>query len=189
MEMIKVPKKFGATHKVPFRRRREFKTNYRYRLKLLKSQLPRAVVRKSLKHTNVQFIQYTPTGDLIIASASSVELKKLGWNGSTSNLPAAYLTGLLAGFRAVKQNIGSAVFDIGLHAPTKGSKIFASLRGILDAGVDVPHGDDILPNDDRVQGKHISESTANDFEKIKKKILEDFKKTKQPKPAKDKDKN
>ena len=50
--------KFGPRYKVPFRRRREAKTNYRHRLKLLKSGLPRAVVRKSLKHTTVQFIKY-----------------------------------------------------------------------------------------------------------------------------------
>ena len=72
-------RKFGPTYKVPFRRRREFKTNYRYRLKLLKSKLPRAVVRKSLKHTIVQFIKFDSEGDQVLATASSIELKKLGW--------------------------------------------------------------------------------------------------------------
>jgi large subunit ribosomal protein L18 len=178
MEMIKVQYKFGATYKIPFRRRREYKTNYQYRLRLLKSKLPRAVVRKTLKHTIVQFIKFDTQGDQVLASASSIELKKLGWNGSTSNLPAAYLTGLLAGKRAVKQKIDSAVLDIGLHPPIRGSKIFASLRGILDAGVAIPHGEEILPNDDRLQGKHISDTTTKEFEKLKSKILKDFDKAK-----------
>jgi large subunit ribosomal protein L18 len=164
-------KKFGPTYKVPFRRRREYKTNYRYRLRLLKSKLPRAVVRKSLKHTIVQFIKFDPTGDLIIASASSVELRNLGWSGSSSNLPAAYLTGLLAGKRAMAEKVDSAVLDIGLHAPVKGSKVFASLRGIIDAGIEIPHGEEILPDENRIAGKHISEATSKDFEKLKTKIL------------------
>ena len=112
--------------KVQFRRRKIGKTDYRARLKLLKSKLPRAVVRKSLKHTIVQFVKLDTEGDRVIASASSIELKKLGWNESTSNLPAAYLTGLLAGKRAMEHKIDTAVLDIGLHAPVKGSKIFAS---------------------------------------------------------------
>jgi large subunit ribosomal protein L18 len=37
------------TYKMPFRRRREGKTNYTKRLKLLLSRKPRLVVRKSLK--------------------------------------------------------------------------------------------------------------------------------------------
>jgi len=172
-----VPQKFGPTYKVPFRRRREFKTNYRYRLKLLKSKLPRAVVPKSLKHTIVQFIKFDSEGDKVLTTASSIELKKLGWDGSTSNLPAAYLTGLLAGKRAIKQNIESAVLDIGLHPPVKGSKVFASLRGIIDAGISVPHGDEILPDDDRINGKHISDSIPTQFEKVKDKIQTDFGKT------------
>jgi large subunit ribosomal protein L18 len=163
-------KKFGPRYKVPLRRRREHKTNYKYRLRLLKLRLPRAVVRKSLKHTIVQFINYSADGDHVLVSASSVELRKLGWDGSTSNLPAAYLTGLLAGKRAAAKKIETAVLDMGLHSPIKGSKIFASLRGILDAGISIPHGDEIFPNDDRIAGKHISDKVPEQFEIIKNKI-------------------
>jgi large subunit ribosomal protein L18 len=146
-------------------------------MRLLKSKIPRAVVRKSLKHTTVQFIKYDYQGDLILASASSKELTKLGWNHSTSTLPAAYLTGLLAGNRAKKIKIESAVFDIGLNQPKKGSKIFSSLCGILDAGISVPHGKEILPDNDRISGKHISDTIPNDFETIKNKIKAEFSKT------------
>jgi large subunit ribosomal protein L18 len=113
-------------------------------------------------------------GDTVIASASSIELRKLGWNGSTANLPTAYLTGLLAGKRAMEQKIDTAVLDIGLSSPVKGSKIFASLRGMLDAGISIPHGEKIFPSEERISGKHISESIPAEFDKIKNKILSDF---------------
>ena len=132
------------------------------------------MVRKSLKHTIVQFIKFDSQGDQILASASSIELRKLGWNMSTSNLPAAYLTGLLAGKRAIANKIESAVLDLGLYTPVKGSKLFASLSGMLDAGIDIPHGKEILPAEERIQGKHISNTMPVEFEKIKNKILNDF---------------
>lgn len=159
--------------KRPFRRRREGKTNYRYRLKLLKSDLPRAVVRTTLRNTTVQFIEFEFIGDKVQASATSKELKKFGWEGATSNLPAAYLTGLLAGKRALQNKIDNAVLDIGIRVPAKGSKVFASLKGMLDAGIKITHGEEILPPDERIQGSHIGEKIPKQFEAVKAKILAD----------------
>ncbi len=150
----------GPRYKVPFRRRREGKTNYRKRLKLLLSGLPRLVVRGSLKHFTAQFIEARVGGDVVLASAHSSELKKYGWKAPCGNLPAAYLTGLLAGIRAVKKGIAKAVLDIGLHRPTKGARVFAALQGALDAGVEVPHGEGILPSEDRLRGEHIASYAA-----------------------------
>ncbi len=159
-----------ASDRVPFRRRREGKTNYRYRLKQLKSGKPRAVVRKTLTMTTVQFITYDQAGDKVVAQAESVELKKFGWDPkvSCSNVSAAYLTGLLAAKRAKDQKISEAVLDIGLHSPIKGSKVFATLKGILDGGVELPHGEDVVPEDEYV-AKNIDESKFNE---IKTKIME-----------------
>jgi len=36
-------------------------------------------------------------GDKILATAQSIDLKEHGWSAGTGNLPAAYLTGFLAG--------------------------------------------------------------------------------------------
>jgi large subunit ribosomal protein L18 len=69
-------------------------------------------------------------------------LTKFGWKASTGNVPSAYLTGLLCGLRAKKEGITEAVFDIGLIPPTKGSRLFATLNGILDAGLEVPHSEE-----------------------------------------------
>jgi large subunit ribosomal protein L18 len=95
-------------------------------------------------------------GDKVIASAHSQELgKTYGWLGSGGNVPAAYLTGLLCGFKAMTKKVEEVFLDIGLHIPSKGARIFAALKGVLDAGVEVPHSEDILPDESRISGKHI----------------------------------
>ena len=160
-----------STYLIHFKRRREKKTNYRKRLALIKSEKIRLVIRKSLSNISVQFIDYKPNGDSTIASATSTELKKLGWD-RTGNLPAAYLTGLLAGKKAKNKKIEEAILDLGLQTSTKGSRIYAALKGVLDAGVKVPHSKEILPSEDRIKGKHISEEIVKKFEDIKKKIGE-----------------
>lgn len=157
----------GPRYHVKFRRRRENRTDYRKRLALLKSGEPRAIVRKTLKNTIIQIAIYDEVGDRIVASANSVELKKLGWTFSTKSVPAAYLTGYLAGKRAMKKNYESAVLDIGMQRPTKGGRIFAALKGMLDAGMDIPHSDEILPDDERLSGRHISEEIASKIEELK----------------------
>jgi large subunit ribosomal protein L18 len=129
------------------------------------------VVRTSLRNTTVQFIEYELVGDRVLASATSKELKKFGWDGSTSNLTAAYLTGLLAGTRALEKKVENAVFDIGIKVPAKGAKIFATLKGIVDAGVDIPHGDEILPDEYRIKGSHINDKIPQQFDAVKSKIM------------------
>jgi len=158
--------------RVPFRRRREGKTDYRKRLALLKSGKHRLVVRKTLTKTIVQVIEYHPSGDLVRATALSTELSGHGWTHSFSNTPAAYLTGLIAGKRAMKVGISEAVLDIGLNVSVKGSKAFAVLKGVLDAGVDIPHGETILPSGNAIRGTFIGDEIAADFDKTKERILE-----------------
>jgi len=147
----------GPSYRVPFRRRREGKTDYKARRALIISKLPRVVTRGSLKHMNVQIIEATPTGDKVIASAHSQELKKYGWQVACRNLPSAYLTGLLCGGRAVAKKVKKAVADIGLNQPTKGARVFASLKGVIDAGVDVPCAADKVPREKVIKGQHIAD--------------------------------
>lgn len=151
----------GASYRVQFRRRREGKTDYEARKALIISKLPRVVTRGSLKHMNVQIIDATPTGDRIIASANSQELKNYGWQAPCGNLPSAYLTGMLCGVRAIAKNVKKAVADIGLHQPTKGARVFASLKGVIDAGVEVPHSVEKLPDEKRLKGQHIADYAKN----------------------------
>ena len=71
---------------------------------------------------------------------------------------------------AVKAGISSAVLDIGRVTPTSGGRAFATLKGLVDGGLDVPHSDDLYPDDGRISGAHISDKMAKDFEKVIKKI-------------------
>lgn len=157
----------GPRYRVPFRRRREGRTDYRQRQRLLRGKVPRAVVRISHRNANVQFITYDEIGDKVVAAATSKELTKLGWNGATGNLPAAYLTGYLAGKRAVQNGIENAVLDIGLKGPAKGSAVFAALKGMLDAGINIPHGEAVLPSPERIKGAHIDENISKTIDEVK----------------------
>ena len=152
--------KFGPRWKVEFRRRREGKTDYRQRLRLLRSGIPRFVARVSLRNVVAQVVRATPSGDLTLVSAHSKELVKRGWKGDTSNLPAAYLVGLLCGYRATKKGVSECMLDVGLHVPTPQARVFGVLKGALDAGLKIPHGDGVLPAEERVRGEHIAKHAA-----------------------------
>jgi large subunit ribosomal protein L18 len=146
----------GRIHTVYFQRKRKGFTNYRRRLKILTSDKPRLVVRKSLKNIQANIIEYGKKGDVVKVSYHSSGLKKLGWRYSTGNLPASYLVGFILGTKAIASNINEAVFDIGTNKPIKGSRVYSVLAGALDAGLKVPHGKDIFPSKERLSGKHIA---------------------------------
>jgi large subunit ribosomal protein L18 len=149
-----------------FRRKREGKTDYRLRRQLLTSKIPRLVVRKSLNNISGQIIVFDPVGDKVIAKANSTELVELGWKFNKSNLPAAYLTGLLLGTRFQKK----CVLDIGLYVSSKGSKLYSFAKGATEAGLELNCSEEILPSEERTTGKHISilEEEKGRFSKYKK---------------------
>ena len=146
----------GPRYFVPFRRRREGKTDYYARTRLVVSESPRLVVRKTNRHIIVQMVVAEPVGDRVLVTATSGELPEYGYTGGLSNTPAAYLTGMLCGVRAGEAGYESAVLDIGLHRATKGARVFAALRGAVDAGLDIAHTEDILPDESRINGEHIA---------------------------------
>jgi large subunit ribosomal protein L18 len=169
----------GPRYRVKLSRRRDGKTNYKTRLSLLKSKKPRFVVRVSNKHISCQIIKYEVAGDKTLASAHSRELAELGWGFATSNTPSAYLVGYLCG-RETKTN--EAVLDIGSLSIVKGSRIFAALKGAVDAGVKIPCDESVFPSEERITGKSIADynKKANGmpkiFEDVKKKIDAKYKK-------------
>lgn len=148
----------SPSYRVAFRRRREGKTDYQQRRSLVASGLHRMVTRGSLKNISIQLVKAEMGGDKVIVSAHSDELaKKYGWQGGGGSLPVAYLTGLLCGYKAIANGVTKAVLDLGLQAPTKGSRVFAALKGALDAGVIIPHDESKLPDEKRIQGVHVTE--------------------------------
>ena len=163
----------GPRYKLAFRRRREGVTDYYIRKKLLAGKETRAVVRRSSKYVTVQLADFTMNGDTIAVSASSKELKGMGWDRSCSNIPAAYLTGYLAGKRAIKAGIEYAVLDIGMQKPVKGAVLFATVSGMTDAGLEVPHGEGVLPSKERLNGKHIDDKIEAEIKGLKDKLEAD----------------
>jgi len=141
---------------VPFRRKREGRTNYRKRLKLLLSNRFRFAIRKSLKNFQLSIIEYAPKGDKVLFTVESKELSKLGWKGDNGNLPSAYLAGLLAGKKALEIGVNEAILDIGFNNSTKGSRLYAALAGAIDAGLKIPSSQEMLPSKDRISGGHIA---------------------------------
>lgn len=160
----------GPRYKVAFRRRRENRTDYYARRRLLSGQEPRAIVRRSNKNITIQFAEFGMEGDAILATASTRELKGLGWNYSCSSIPAAYLVGYLAGKKALKAGIEYAVLDIGMQTVQHGGVLFATVSGMIDAGLEVPCSEDVLPDEDRLNGKHIDDAIEAAVADLKQKM-------------------
>ncbi len=161
----------GSRYKVAFKRRNEGKTNYGARIKLIELDKARLVARITNNHVIAQIIKVAPEGDETIISAHSNELKKMGWLASTKNSSAAYLTGYLCGKKALAEDVDEAVLDIGLKSPTKGTKVFAVLKGVVDSGLHVPHGESVLPDESRIKGEHVAQYAESlSEEELKKKF-------------------
>ena len=147
----------GPRYFVQFRRRRDGQTDYYKRLKLIVSEKHRIVVRKSNIIIVCQLVEAGLEGYRTLVAAYSSELVKYGYKGSTGNTPAAYLTGMLFAVKAFNAGYEEAILDIGLHRAKQGAKVFAALKGAVAAGLNVPHGEEILPDDDRVNGVTIAD--------------------------------
>src|SRR3989338_8117567 len=143
--------------KTPKNRKRERKTSYSKRFGFLKSGLPRIVVRKTNLYLNVQLVESTEARDKVIVSASSRDLLKHGWpkehKGSLKSIPAAYLTGYLAGKKI--KNKEKVILDIGLQRNKPQGRLYAVLKGLVDSGVEIAHSPDVFPSDDRIEGNHL----------------------------------
>ena len=141
---------------VKFRRKRERKTDYKKRLKYIASGNPRIVIRSSNNNIKIQAIKFNETGDVVLNTINSTDLKKFGWKLPMGNIPSAYLTGLLFGNK-IKSEISGGVIDVGLKSIRKNTKLSAVIAGIIDSGVKVPCNSEIFPSPERLNGTLISE--------------------------------
>jgi large subunit ribosomal protein L18 len=151
-----MPRRF-KTLRTQHRRRRKDRTDYRQRLGLIKSGKPRLVIRRTANNLVCQIVKHDSKGDRAVITVPGKDLKKAGWKAHSGNTPASYLIGLLCGAEAKRKKITEAVLDKGLHASTKGSRIYAALKGAVDGGLKIPHSGDILPDDKRISGAHIAQ--------------------------------
>jgi large subunit ribosomal protein L18 len=138
-----------------FRRIRERKTNYRKREKLLIGKKDFVTVNVSDQNVSAQLIRPDLLGDKVMASVHSNELLSYGWKGSRKNIPSCYLVGLLLGKKCIQKKITRAILYIGKRHFT--TKIAACLKGMSEAGLQMPFSEEILPTEERIQGNHIAE--------------------------------
>ncbi len=142
------------------KRRKEGVTNYHKRLKLLKSGLPRLVVRPSNKGITAQVVQYNEKGDLVKCTVNERSLSKLGLEVKGNSVPVSYLVGYATGLIVKKKKVGKTILDTGRYNIVKGGKIAAVLNGFVDSGAKIPHDKEIFPDKDRVSGKHLKTPLA-----------------------------
>ena len=138
---------------IPKRRRLEAKTDYGTRLTLIRSGKPRFVLRKTNRYIVAQLVTSTSAQDTVLLTVSSRDLLEKGWpkdkEGSLKSLPAAYLAGYMFGNLAKKQ-AKEAILDLGMQRNVKKSRLYAALKGAVDAGLSVPHSSDALPTDEQI---------------------------------------
>jgi large subunit ribosomal protein L5e len=137
----------------------------------------RLVVRILNKHIVAQVVHSSIKGDHVLESAYSSELPKYGVKAGLTNYAACYATGLLAArrmltkYKLADQYKGnddvtgeyymeeepeddeapqplSAYLDVGLARCSTGSRVFGVLKGAVDGGLAVPHGENRFPGYD-----------------------------------------
>ncbi len=158
--------------KVLKRRKREFKTDYLKRLKLLKSGKPRLVFRKTNKYLEAQYVLSEDAQDKVLLGISSKELIKYGMpkKASLKSLPSSYLFGLLFGKIIEKKKLEKPILDFGMLRTLHKSKIYGFLKGLLDSGIDIKCENEFFPESERISGKDLKVKIP--FEKIEKEILQ-----------------
>lgn len=164
----------GPTYRVKRKRRRLGKTDYRLRYQLIRSEKIRAVIRTSLRKIFIHFSKAKLGGDVTVSYSTSSELADYGWGYNKVNLPAAYLTGFLAGLKAKKEGINKAIPDYGHQNNTMGNKLNAAVKGLSDAGINIPHSQSVLPNGKRISGQHIAKIAENLKQKSKERYKRQF---------------
>lgn len=140
-----------------FRRKREGKTNYHVRKKILLSRLPFLVVRISNKNAILQVAKAEIEGDRVIASIHTRQLIKFGWPFSRKNTPACYLAGLMLGLKAKNKINSDVIVYLGVTPYVNGSRVTAAIKGVLDAGLNVRADPETFPSEERIRGEHIIE--------------------------------
>jgi len=193
MGFVKIVKNkaYSKRMQVKPKRRRQGKTDYYARRRLVcqdknkyDSKKYRLVVRRTNVRMLCQIIYSTMTGDRVLCSAESDELKAHGLTAGICNYAGAYACGLLIARRLLKQ-VGldsdyagvetidgeyfnstdnmqgekrpfKALLDVGIARTTTGARIFGCLKGACDGGIDVPHSNKRFPGYRRAKIEQVT---------------------------------
>jgi len=158
--------------KIDKRRRIEGKTNYLARKKLLQSEAPRIVFRKTNKYVTAQYVVSKEAQDSVKIGLSSKELLKYGWPkesiGGLKSTTAAYFLGLLIGKKIIHEKLKHPILDFGLIRAIHKNKLFAFIKGVKDSGIEVKCPEEAFPSEERIKGEHLKNKI--NFKEIKLKI-------------------
>ena len=192
MGFVKIVKNkaYSKRMQVKPKRRRQGKTDYYARRRLVfqdknkyDSKKYRLVARRTNSRIIAQIIYSTMTGDRVMCTADSHELRHHGLTAGLTNYSSAYATGLLLARRLLKQ-VGlsdlyaantsvdgdyynsdehlddnrrpfKALLDVGIARTTTGARIFGVLKGACDGGINVPHNTKRFPGYTRAQLKQV----------------------------------
>jgi len=161
-------KSYYSRFQVKWRRRREGKTDYYFRKRIVcqdkrkyNSPKYRVVVRLSKRNIVCQFVNSNIDGDRVINASYSKDLLKFGILFGLTNFPSAYACGFLLSKLILKAKISQSKYsrfhhqsvlqttkaslDIGLIRATTGHKVFACMKGVVDGGVNIPHSEKRYP--------------------------------------------
>ena len=137
------------------KRIRTHKTNYRKRQALLISKQDFVTIKITNQNVIAQVLKPEIQGDIVRVSTHSRELRRYGWKGSLNSLPACFLVGLVLGRKALEKGVDKAVLYIGNKPFT--SRIAACMKGIVQAGINIPISSESYPTEHRLNGQHIAE--------------------------------
>lgn len=158
------------------KRRRECKTDYKARMALVKSSLPRIVIRKTNRYLIIQLVESKQAQDNVLVTTSSKELLKYGFDekfsGSLKSVPAAYLAGLVM---AKKIKKGEYIIDLGMAITKFGGRLSAVIKGLVDGGLNIRVNEKIFPSEERISGEHLNKEVKESLSKLKEKILKNGK--------------
>lgn len=150
------------------RRRKENKTDYKIRMKLLKSGKPRLVVRKTNRYIICQYVISDESKDKVVFGLTSKELLRNGLDkkfaGSLKSIPASYLTGYLAGKKILEKKLETPIIDFGMQRVIHKTRLFGFLKGLVDAGVEISSPKEAFPDEKRIKTDKF------DVDAIKKKL-------------------
>jgi len=154
------------------KRKKQHKTDYGKRFKLLKSKSPRIVFRKTNKYLNAQYVESKNAQDKIIFGKNSKELLKYGWPenavGSLKSTSACYLTGYSTGKEISDKGLKNPIIDFGMRRVLHKSGVYAFLKGLIDSGIKIECKKEAFPEESRIKGEHLKNKIP--FEEIKSRI-------------------
>jgi large subunit ribosomal protein L18 len=154
------------------RRRKENRTDYLKRLKLLKGETPRIVFRKTNRYIISEYTVSKEAQDRVVLGMDSRKLNEYGWpkiaQGSLKSITASYLTGYLTGKTILKQKLEEPILDAGMNRVLHKNKIYAFLKGLIDSGIKINCKKEFFPEESRIKGQHMKNKIP--FDEIKSKI-------------------